>query len=313
MAYFNQFEATTRFNGKKSTESTAGTAKVPRVGVNRSDLEAQGEQQGWTVGPLTPGQVKEMSSAALRWHEEFNKTNLDAALALPAIGKHNDEAVKQWANKRLWEDQTQATPEQAAAILQALEKFKQTYPQFIPSRSENQVVLLWLKDRNMEVTFTNLVESFQANALAGKLWINPNAINAGSETEVSGQDLVRHHSFHLLLQPQKRMSEVDKLSAKQYFEAHKDVLADKRVPPLVAIRQERANATTAHWNQIEASTSKSGSTTVIDFPQQQNGVPAEPDNFSFKRKIRSMSATEFAQRCNDDPAFKAAVEKLDGE
>jgi hypothetical protein len=187
---YNQFIAT-RFKGKKpGADSTAGGAgKVPRVGVNKSDLEAQGEQNGWTVGPLTMEQVRGMSSAALRWHEQFNAENLKAALELPAKLAEGKSIDKAWAAKRLWDDQTQATPEQSGAIWQALEKFKRSYPQFIQSRRENEVVLLWLKDRNMEVTFPSLVESFEANALAGKLWLNPNAINVGSESEVSGQDL----------------------------------------------------------------------------------------------------------------------------
>ena len=83
------------------------------------------------------------------------------------------------------------TPEQAAEIWKALENFKETYPQLIPARRENECILLWLKDRNMHVTFSNLVESFEANALEGRLYLNPNAISAGSETEVSGQQLLQ--------------------------------------------------------------------------------------------------------------------------
>src|SRR5260370_3740356 len=159
-----------------------------------------------------------MSSCEMRWHEKLNAGNLEKALATP--GK--DREGKDRAIKKLWDNQTQATPEQAAEIWNALQRLRQAYPQFLP-RAENEIVLLWLKERNMLVTFENLVQAFEANALEGRLYLNPSAIGAGSESEVIGPALTSHHNFPLLIQPQRRMSETDRLSAQEFYNQHKEL------------------------------------------------------------------------------------------
>src|SRR6266853_5766820 len=171
-----------------------------------------------------------MSSSELRWHEQFNATNLENALA--ARAREGKDIDRQWATKKLWDNETRPTPEQAAAIGEAVEIFLQTYPQVIRGPENHHSILVWLKDRNMEVTFSNLVESFQANALEGKIWLNPNAIGAGSQTEVTDSELTTHHNFHLLIQPQQRMCEPDRLSADEYL-AKNTALHDTRLPPII--------------------------------------------------------------------------------
>jgi hypothetical protein len=207
---FNGFISTNprlRKNTKDDSPTTAGAAKVSTVVARSKDeLREWGERMGLTSGPRTIAEIRAMSSQQTLWEEAWNSEDYFAALELQSKLAQAKDIDRQWAAKKLWDDQTEPTPEQSAEIWKSLEKFKQTYPQFIQSRVENQVVLLWLKDRNMEVTFPNLVESFEENAFAGKLWLNPSAISAGSETEVSGQDLLRHHNFHKLLQSQLRVT-----------------------------------------------------------------------------------------------------------
>src|SRR5438552_1623093 len=213
MPAFNAFESTHRFTKTaKDSSSTAGAAKVATVTArSKSELKELGERMGWTAGPRTIAEINSMSSQQSLWEEHFNSEQYDRALALPGLAKERKEINAQWAAKSLWDDKTQPTPEQAAEIVNALERFKEIYPQFIPSRAENGIILTWLKERNLHVTFENLVESFEANALEGKVWLNPNAISAGSETEVSDQQLLQHHNFSKLIQPQKRISDVDRL------------------------------------------------------------------------------------------------------
>src|SRR5258706_1205177 len=201
---YNQFLATRPKARRQKDDSpaTAGTGgKVPRVGVNRSDLEAQGVEQGWTVGPVTPEQVKEMSSAALRWHEQFNKENLNRALAEPGDIKARKDIDSQWKAKRFWDDTagTSVTPDEYKVLTTEFKKFIDHYPQFkTPHADENNDVIFgWLRDRHMAPIFSNLVLAFEPTALDGKLWLNPSAISAGSETEVTG---TQHHNFHLLVQ-----------------------------------------------------------------------------------------------------------------
>ena len=41
-----------------------------------------------------------------------------------------------------------------------------------------------------------------------------------------------------------------------------------------------------------------------------SGYPSESEKAWFKPKVRSMSATEFAERCQQDPAFKESLDEL---
>jgi hypothetical protein len=81
---YSQFIATRPRSRRSVSHQDSGTAgaagRVPRVGVNKSDLEAQGAEHGWTARPLTYSEVMEMPSSELRWHEQFNAENLDNTL-----------------------------------------------------------------------------------------------------------------------------------------------------------------------------------------------------------------------------------------
>src|SRR5882762_8640985 len=247
---FNAYIATRPRTSRRWTEdsASAGAAKIPRVGVNKSDLEAQGELYGWAARPLTYNEVREMSSSELRWHEQLNAANLEQALATPAKVKEGKDIDRQWAAKNFWDKywgtRNQASPEESKRLLGELQRFQASFPQFIVSRGENEIILQWLRDRNLELTYRNLVDSFEANALEGKVWLNPNAISAGSETEVSGQQLLQHHNFFKLIQPQQRMSETDRLSAQEFYDGHKE-LHPTQVSPFALQKKQKAENTQA--------------------------------------------------------------------
>jgi len=267
---------------------------------SKSELKALGERRNYEDPELSARDVAALSSDEFLWFQTFFPARIEHAAEIENAKRHNKAAMKEVGAKQFWDThwgtKTPATPEESKRILADLQNFQASFPQFIVSRAENAIILSWLRDRNLELTYRNLVESFEANALEGKVWLNPNAINAGVETEVSGQQLLQHHNFFKLIQPQQRMSETDRLSADEYFKQNKDVLGDKRIPPIVAARREKAKATAAYFQQEKVVAATSGATRMVNYPQEQRGVPPESDTYSFKMKVRSMSASEVAQR-----------------
>jgi hypothetical protein len=97
--------------------------------------------------------------------------------------------------------------------------------------------------------------------------------------------------------------------AQEFYDEHVE-LHDRRTPPLIAARHQREQNTAAHFAAASAATNESSVTRVVDFGPQKRGIPPESDKYSFKTKVRVMSADELAQRCADDPAFKAALDSL---
>lgn len=284
---------------------------------SKSELKALGERRNYQDRELDARAVANLSSDEYLWFQVFYPTRLEDAAQRDTIKKHNKAAMKETEAQQFWNKywgtMNQASPEEANRILAELQSFQASFPQFIASRTENQVILEWLRDRNLELTFHNLAQSFEANALEGRIYLNPNSIGAGSESEVTGTALTTHHNFHLLIQPQRRMTETDRLSADEYFAKNKDVLGDKRLPPIVTARREKAKATAAYFEQAAAATAKAGSTVVTDYPQKQYGVPplADIEKASLRAKVKNMSSSELAEKCQNDPSFKKALDSLE--
>jgi len=165
----------------------------------------------------------------------------------------------------------------------------------------------------MELTFHNLAQSFEALVLDGRVYLNPSAIGAGSESEVTGEALTRHHNFHLLIQPQQRMSETDRLSADEYL-AKNSALHDTRLPPIIISRNAKKAATETFFEQARANTAtaRSGATSVTEYPQEQRGLPPYTDieKMSLRNLVRNMSSAALEQKCQNDPSFKKALDSL---
>src|SRR5258707_8584452 len=94
-----------------------GSARTPRVGMTPSDLQAQGEKYGWTVHPLTMLEINQMSSAELKWHEEFNRQALDDLFNIEANKRNNQAVMKGVDARRMW--QGKASEEETAAAYDA--------------------------------------------------------------------------------------------------------------------------------------------------------------------------------------------------
>jgi len=219
---------------------------------SKGELKSLGERRNYQDRELDARAVANLNSDEYLWFQTFFPARIEHAAEIENAKRHNKAAMKEVGAKQFWDTHwgttNQASPEESKRILADLHNFQASFPQFIVSRAENEVLLQWLKDRNLELTYRNLVESFEANALEGKVWLNPNAINAGSETEVSGQQLLYHYNFHKLIQPQQRMSDADRLSADEFLGQHPE-LRDKRLPPIVIAKREKAKATSAYFQQ----------------------------------------------------------------
>src|SRR5258707_556068 len=129
---YNQFIATKLRRSKTvdSSSSTAGAAKTSAITArSKSELRELGERMQWAPGPRTTSEIQMMSSQQILWEEVWNTENYNKALLLPAIGKHNDAAMKQWANKRMWDGQQ--TEEQNQKAVAAADKFASNFQQFI--------------------------------------------------------------------------------------------------------------------------------------------------------------------------------------
>jgi hypothetical protein len=310
MAYVsNAWKQTKRGGPKNDSPTTAGVGgKVPRVGVNKSDLEAQGIAHGWTVGPVTPEQVKAMSSAALRWHEEFNNENLEKAFTSQTVDKYNKTVRVNQANKRMYEGG--ASPEESQAAFDAGDRFAQRYAQFVRSVPNAKVIMEYMEEANLDARkVESYMEAFEHLAPLGKLALNPSAIGAGSETEI--YDVAKHRNYHLLMQAQRRPSEIDRMSADEFKAAaqktHPD-LRDKRVSPIVAAKNAKTEATAQHFQQAADHTNKANVVTVVDYPENEPSGHQAHSKFRFKQYVKTLSASEFQEKLGD-PTFVAALDR----
>src|SRR6266851_3138747 len=167
---FNAFEATNK-RLKKSKPlnegATGGAAKTPRVGVNKSDLEAQGEQSGWTAHPLTMLEINQMSSAELRWHEEFNRQALDDLFNTEANKRHNKEVKKVVDARRMWRN---ATDEESASAQAAGAEFAARYPAFVRHTENALAIARYMETHDLDATrVESYAEAFTELALQGAL------------------------------------------------------------------------------------------------------------------------------------------------
>ena len=272
MPVFNSYIATRKTSRRQKDSSSAGAAKVPRVGVNKSDLEAQGIQNGWTAGPVTHKQVREMSSSELHWHEIYNATNLEKAIALPGIAKERKNIDRQWAVRRMWEGK--ATPDENEKCRIAGDTFATRTPQFARTMENAMLMIEHMQQNDLDATEVSAyITAYRELTNQGKLMVAPAQ------------------------------------SADQYRAAHPE-LKDDRVPPLIAARTARKEATEKFFEQAKEATAHAGTTSFTDYPADETGYPNYPSKYSFRRLLDSLDADSYARRLKDDPQFAAAINKL---
>jgi len=291
---------------------TAGTAKVSS-GKSGAELKALGERNGWADQELTAHEVGQLSADHYLWFSTFFPDRLEHAAQLASNQRRNKEEMKKvdaqqfWT--RYWGTGTQASPEEAKRVLSELERFTARYPQFLTDKNENSCVLEHLKDNDLPVTYQNLVHAFEACVLSGRVVVSPARIGAGTEEEVTGDVLTQHRNVRVLMSAQSRPDDV---SADDFYRSHKE-LHPTEIPPIIAARNAKAQATAKYFQAAANATSESGFTRVVDYPQESHGPAySEVEKASFRNLLKNLSANEYQERLQD-PEFVAAVNRLGGK
>jgi hypothetical protein len=295
----------TRSKPKDDSPMSAGVGgKVPRVGVNKADLESQGIQHNWIARPLTYNEVMAMPSSELRWHDQFNAENLNKVFTVEDKKRANKQNMAKWDAKRMWEGR--ATEEESQKAFAAGDRFASNYAQFIRSESNGLAITLYMQEHNLDATqVQSYVTAFQALVPQGKLVLSPKAAGIGTEETLAGDELKGYARLNLLLQPNKALKPQDKLSADEWFNQHPE-LHEIRTPPLIQKRLAQDAHTAAHFQQAAANTVTSGSTTVTDYPDEPSGYLTH-SKYKFKQYVAGLSAAQFQQKFND-PSFVAALD-----
>jgi hypothetical protein len=289
--------------------ATAGVAKVSSGGKGREELKSLGERNGWTDRELSAHEVGQLSADHYLWFSTFCPERLEQAAQIASNKRHNKAEMKKveaqqfWT--RYWGTGTQAGPEEATKVLAEIERFTARYPQFLTDRSENSVILEYLKDNDLPVTYQNLVHAFEASVLSGSVVVSAARIGAGTEEEVTGSVLTQHRNVRVLMSAQSRPDDV---SADEFYRQHKELHSG--TPYLIRQREAQRQTTEKFFEQARAARAQAGSTSVTDYGERTQGVPPEPDRVSFRKKIASMSADQIRLECEIDPAFRKALDNL---
>jgi hypothetical protein len=264
--------------GRASESGMAGAAKIPASAAtaSRNELKAMAARAGWEVRPLTFEEVQKMSSSELRFHELWNKEALDRAFSVETNRRHNAENGPYWDVKRSW---TEPTVEQLRKGHAAQDVFVARFRDQYEATEENAKKLLGYM---MEHEYDPQRPEDYARAYR--------------ELVEAGQ-----------LTPKKTEG------ADEFYEAHKE-LHSTQVPPLIQARAAKTDATTKHFHAAANSTSESGFTRVVDYPQESRGPAySEVEKASFRNLLKHLSADEFQTRLNEDPTFRASVDRLASE
>jgi hypothetical protein len=199
-----------------------------------NELNHDADVYGWKTGPLTFAKIQRMTADEADWQSRVNAEEFSRAYSEKRTESENKRNAEASKAGRMWADQ--ATPEETQAALAEVTAFCQAYPQFIGRHVPNREALIaWLREQNLPVTFANLVAAYQSLGADGKILVNPSAIGVGTEEEIGGSRLKHHPELWRLLEPapnaeQKSKIAEQKMSSKEYREAHKEDWREDRIP-----------------------------------------------------------------------------------
>jgi hypothetical protein len=203
------------------------------MSTHPNDLQRLAQKHGWAKGPLTSARVQRMTVQEYEFHQAFNKTDLERAVAEPQTQAQNKRTAEDSKAQRMWKDE--ASAEETEFALKEVTAFCQAYPQFIGRHVPNREALVaWLREKYLPVTFANLATAFQALGAEGKILVNPSAIGIGTEQEIGGSRLKHHPELWRLLEPAPNVEQQakiadQKMSSKEYREAHKEDWREHRI------------------------------------------------------------------------------------
>lgn len=205
----------------------------------------------------------------------YNRENFDNALTRAENQRVNGERQAVWDIRKKWAGTAGVSPEEAEQARRAGATFAERFPTFERSEANALKICQYMADHDLDPKqVSSYVEAFNALVKAGQIKLAP--------VQSANEYLAQHPELH-----------------------------ETGISPLIAARHQREQNTEAHFAAGSTATSESTVTRVVDYGEQKHGFPRESEKYSFKMKIRAMSADELAQRCADDPAFKTALDALD--
>jgi len=213
-----------------------------------------------------------MSSAELRFHEVWNKEALDRAFTIEQNRRTNAERIPVWETRRMWRGE--ASRKETEAARAAGDAFATRTPQFSRTLENAKAMADFMQAHDLDGTkLESYVTAFRELSTEGKLTLAP---------AQSADDFLRTHP-----------------------ELH-----DRRTPPLIQVREAKAEQTAKHFEAAANATAKGAVVNFTDYPSEQSGYPAAPTKYSFRKLLHSLSSEDYQKRLNEDGAFRAAVDRL---
>ena len=285
-----------------------------RSSKNKDSVKPKTEYQ---VRPLHADDIQKMSADELRFHELNNRKALDMALESANPQKQlSDESTPTYEQiQRMSAEQAKAAmlrdPKGWKAAFEEQERLRNSKRHVATQRTKLQ----WQghatesEDEAARIagsTFAKKFPQFErslSNAQAMARYMQ--------ENDLPGTDLSSYIAAFRALSEQGKLTLAKAESADEYLQKHPELLP-KAVPPLIASQQAKVKATEEHFAKTQAASAQAGSTTVTDYPREQQGVPPlnEIEKASLRALVRNMSASELMQKCSDDPSFKKKLDSL---
>lgn len=234
--------------------------------------DAPKKDDGRTARPLDYKEIGRMSAEDAAWHLRNNTRAWNAAFDEESQRQKSKIHVALNRTKLQWQGNATESEDEDARI--AGETFAQKFPQFERTLANAQALCRYMQEHDLPGTeLSSFITAFRALSEKGELTL--------AKTE----------------------------SADEFLKNHPELLP-KAVPPIVAAKLEKAKATEEHFAKAQAATMRAGSTAVTTYEDEQTGYPQAPTKYSFRRLLDSLSADEYQRRLSDDPAFSAAIDKL---
>jgi hypothetical protein len=171
------------------------------MSTHPNDLQRLAQKHGWAKEPLTSARVKRMGVQEYEFHQAFNKTELERALAEPQVQAQNKKTAEDSKAQRVWSDQ--ASNEETETAVKEAKQFTAAHPQYICEGPNGQIngnaLLGWLQEKKLLPTAQNWAEAFQVLGREGKLVLDPSKVGIikvrysnGQVVSIRREDLAVH-------------------------------------------------------------------------------------------------------------------------
>ncbi len=312
---YNVFEATSRFKQNRTTADSTKTTTGKTLSIE--EAEKIGRAHGWTPGPMTARDLKEMDSIQYRWNEFFNRANLEAALQSPGKGASEEtreltyeDIQKMSATEAAWHQQHNAEHWRIAFEKEEIRRTNKQHMKVWDIRRQWREGVTEEQSRRAQAAGAEFARRFPAFE---QTIDNANAIvRFMEEKDLDSTEISSYVSAYRELTDQGKLTVAPAQSADQYLAAHSE-LHDTRTPPLMAVRNAKAEQTAKFFEAAASATRKGTVVNITDYPSEHTGYPAAPTKYSFRRLLDSLSAEDFQKRLNEDAAFVHAVNKLQND